>query len=214
MSRPSTRSKHGTANHSDISDGQVVRQRNGFANGSASIKGASRTTFSDIFNITQRGSGADIDDRAYAIISNDKDLQDTLRISSSVAEGDSLDFPNGFTRSNFEFSAGNNKLNSTATDNPYVWGPNTTAPSVLYNDPNATVEEVPQPVHDFTIASDVKSLSAGEDGFDTNGYGVSNINNDPRKNYTGINVLKQRSDENSSSKLGEYINTSTYEYNE
>tara|TARA_B100000085_G_scaffold163184_1_gene148381 strand:- start:333 stop:986 length:654 start_codon:yes stop_codon:yes gene_type:complete len=217
MARPNTRSIHGTARHGDPNDDpttQVSLQRDGYAQGSSDAlkKGASRTDFSSIFDIAGRGTGEQIDNIAIGLVSNDSSAD----VLATVPVGQNLDFPQGFKISNFEFNEGDNKLNTTASDSPYVWGPNTLVPKELLDNPNHPVGPVPQPVHHFTKASDVKLLPDGEDLFDTTGYGVSNVNNDPRKNYTGQNVLKLRASTDAAvqSKLGEYINTDTYEYDE
>ena len=214
MSRPATRSKHGTANHGDVINDQVITQRLGFSGSNNGNKGASRTAFNNIFNITERGTGDYINSVALGIMSNSE--EDTLVMSSEVATGESYDFPEGFTQSHFKFSRGKNKFMNVESpnDTPFVWGPNLNAPTKLFNNADGTVEQNVDPQGLYVKADTAQIKPSGQDNFDTNGYGVSNVNNDPRKNYNNVNILKQRNDPEGSTKLGEYINTATYEYTE
>ena len=221
MARPSTRSIHGTANHGDDTDPnrQVEFARNGYSQGGPGIKGACRTKFVNIFDIDSnegRGTGDDINEIAYALMSNGTAVVRNIPFNTNVLEGHSLDFPQGFTSGKFDFDAGDNKLDTTTLDNAYIWGPNIRVPAELLNDPNTPVDPLPADVDELTKASDDKNLPAGEALFDTNGYGVSNVNNDPRRNHAGLNILEQRASTNAGvqSKLGEYLNTNTYEYEE
>lgn len=218
MSRPSTRSKHGTANHGEVANDQVNKQRSNFSGSEDGIMGASRTSFESIFNLDidagGRGSGEYINSIALGIMSNSED--DTLLMNSDVPVGESYDFPEGYALNKFKFSSGNNKFMNveSPSDTPFIWGPNLNAPSKLFKNSNAAVGENVDPQGSYVKADTAQIKPLGQDNFDTNGYGVSNVNNDPRKNYNNVNILQQRNNPEGATKLGEYINTETYDYNE
>ena len=213
MARPSTRSKHGTAEHgtaSDASGNQVVTQRNAFSGGETdnfilgAFRGGARS-----FNITDRGTGAEIMTAAIDLMQ----YKSANNVGSTPSSGDSMDFPNGQGAGKMLFDGGKNKFDevANATDNPNIFGPNTKVATALLNNPTAAGEDQTTPA-----TQKASGDTTAESDYNSNGFGVSIDRNDPRKNPHGsrntLTHVKRETQE--STKLGEYIDSATYEYDE
>lgn len=213
MARPTSRSKHGTAEHgseTDVVGNQVVTQRNAFSGGETDnfITGAFRGGVRS-FNIADRGTSAAI----MRAAENMMQYRSANNVGSGASSGDSMDFPAGQGAANMLFQGGNNKFSEVenAVDNPNIFGPNTKVAAGLLDNPGATGETQTTPA---TQSASVDATA--EASYDSKGFGVSIDRNDPRRNPHGLrNTLthvKRESQE--STKLGEYIDSATYEYDE
>ena len=213
MARPSTRSKHGTAEHgtdSDIAGNQVVTQRNAFSNGTTDtdIMGAFRGGTRS-FDITARGTGNQIMQAAEAMMK----YMSFNGVGSGASSGDSMDFPAGQGAAKMLFKDGDNKFSDVAnrSDNPNLFGPNTQVSTALLDNPEANGSEQTTP------STQIASVDAtAESDYNSKGYGVAIDRNDPRKNPHGLrdNLVHVKRESQGSTKLGEYIDSATYEYDE
>lgn len=210
MARPNTRSIHGTADHDspeNDQNNQVAKQRNAFSGTvDTGTKGAFRGDGRS-FNIESRGTGADIMNAAKNLMK----YSSGNGVGSTPAPGESLDFPAGQDAAKMLFKLGNGKLatSTEAIDNPNLFGPNTSVSNDLLDNPSARGNTQTSP--ETQIAS---VEGASQDDYNTRGYGVSISRNDPRRNPHGtreslVHVARESSE---STKLGEYIDSATYEY--
>tara|TARA_B100001094_G_scaffold318463_1_gene362090 strand:+ start:4363 stop:5013 length:651 start_codon:yes stop_codon:yes gene_type:complete len=216
MARPASRSRHGTAEHGTVSDAsgnQVVTQRNAFSDGTttADITGAFRGSVRS-FNVVDRGTGEQIMQAAEAMMK----YKSANGVGSTPSSGDSMDFPDGQSAGAMLFQAGNSKFNevANATDNPNIFGPNTKVEKPLLDNPSSDVGSDKTTPATQNASADTTAQS----NYNPKGYGISIDRNDPRLNPHGnratlTHVLRDSPDTTTTT-LGEYIDTATYNYTE
>lgn len=211
MARPNTRSIHGTADHdspANTQNIQVETQRNAFSGVEGTgTKGAFRGDGRS-FDIASRGTGTEI----MIAANNLMQYKNGNSVGSTPIAGESLDFPAGQGAAKMLFQLGNDKLATLneAIDNPNVFGPNTSVNNDLLDNPSASGNTQTSP--ETQIASNTET--GAEDDYNTRGYGVSISRNDPRRNPHGTreSLVHVARESNQSTKLGEYIDSATYEY--
>jgi hypothetical protein len=211
MARPNTRSIHGTADHDNpINDQnkQVATQRNAFSGtDDTGTKGAFRGDGRS-FNIASRGTGEEIMTAANSLMQ----YRNGNDVGSTPASGESLDFPEGQDAAKMLFKLGDNKLatSTEAIDNPNLFGPNTSVSNALLGNPQSPGNTRTSPATQMATVTE----DTADDSYNTRGYGVSISRNDPRRNPHGtrdslVHVARESSE---STKLGEYIDSATYDY--
>lgn len=193
------RSIQGTATNDTSS--QTLKQRVEFA-GPGSL-GASNTNMSELFDITARGSGQDID-----ILAKNSFKATSL---AAILAGENPDFNGGVTHQQlFYFSKGENKFSQIGqADMPSVFGPNLSVPDIdnLPDDSSAQTQTQVYSPTAIQVNSEVPV-----ENYSTKGYGVEINQNDPRIATRSTSFLARR--DGNATKLGEWYDTSKYEYEE
>ena len=205
-----TRSVQGTATNEESA--QTSGQRNAFSGDPNSNKGASRTEKSQIFNISERGTGEVIMTRAKeafnVLYGAETEILDQNNHGTSNSENP--DFQS-FTPSNYVYLQGQSKFDDVSgqADLPNVFGPNLIAPDIN-NLENPTVENASSP-----FANKV-GINYNQDQPEANGFGTETEYNDPRKaSQIAEPYFNKRYNADGTPKrstLGEFFDTETYNY--
>lgn len=135
----------------------------------------------------------------------------TTKDSNAVESGQNPDFNGSITNAQlFGFEKGNGKFAqiSNAKDGPNIFGPNLSVgdidlPPVDDSTEGAAVTNVPSPTKTEQV----------DGSFSTKGFGVDILRNNPEADVPVTSGYLDRRGTDTGSKLGEYIDSATYQYN-
>ena len=199
MARP----LQGTATNSESAQTVLQRAEFGELVGEQSFGASDTTRLAALFT---GFDAAVIDSAAKGFMSYTTDTKN----DDVIASGQNPDFNGSITNAQlFGFEKGNGKFAqiSNAKDGPDIFGPNLSVGDIklppVDDNTETAVDNIPSPT---------KTTGNTADSFSTKGFGVDILRNNPDTDSPVTTGYLDRRDTETGSKLGEYIDSATYQY--